>query len=210
MTSGIKTYPFPKGLSSFRGVEKYLGNLVADLEEDQMLQARDISPTGIVPIMTPVSGSTSGKPGDLAQDTNNIYVCTAPDTWKSIPLQTFGSSGGVPTIVKSGDISSSFTWDGTYQTADFTTGTSATAQWIILSIWFIAASSKSMYFAPTVNYLDAYGPAITLTSTLYQVAPSNAWKYSGTTWIPLGSSQTVVYVFPSECTSTNVRIIGYI
>jgi hypothetical protein len=38
---------------------------------------------------TPASGGASGTAGQVLYDTTYLYVCTATNTWKRIPLNTF-------------------------------------------------------------------------------------------------------------------------
>jgi hypothetical protein len=44
---------------------------------------------GLIPSMTPSSSGAACQTSELAQDANYLYVCTAPDTWKRVPLSAF-------------------------------------------------------------------------------------------------------------------------
>ena len=38
---------------------------------------------------TPASAAATGTAGDIAHDSNYIYVCTATDTWKRVAIATW-------------------------------------------------------------------------------------------------------------------------
>jgi len=44
---------------------------------------------GLIPSMTPASSSAPCQTSELAQDSNYLYVCTAPNTWKRLALSGF-------------------------------------------------------------------------------------------------------------------------
>lgn len=48
-----------------------------------------VSSSAVMPISTPSSASDTGTTGQVAVDTNYVYVCTATDTWKRAALSTW-------------------------------------------------------------------------------------------------------------------------
>jgi hypothetical protein len=48
-----------------------------------------VSSSAIMPISTPSSASDTGTTGQVAVDTNYVYVCTATNTWKRAALSSW-------------------------------------------------------------------------------------------------------------------------
>ena len=48
-----------------------------------------VSSSAIMPISTPSSASDIGTTGQVAVDTDYVYVCTATNTWKRAALSTW-------------------------------------------------------------------------------------------------------------------------
>lgn len=48
-----------------------------------------VGPTNIDSVDPPASSSAPGSKGDIAADSNYIYICTATNTWKRAAISTF-------------------------------------------------------------------------------------------------------------------------
>ena len=85
-TSEVSTYGTSRGLVGI-GVESPSYEL--DVSGNTNTTSLIVSSSAIMPISTPSSASDTGTTGQLAVDTDYIYVCTATDTWKRAALSTW-------------------------------------------------------------------------------------------------------------------------
>jgi len=74
--------PLPREADSALPIlEAMFDNLSASLQglDDEKASVVSVPPTATSP----------GSPGDIAFDTNHIYICVATDTWRRVALSTW-------------------------------------------------------------------------------------------------------------------------
>lgn len=105
------------------------------------------------------------------------------------------------------DITTSLTWDGGWHDFDFTASTSATARWVILSVYAdrAADSLEPIMFGPQGTSADG-NCTIKLSGN---PIGGSAYACGGVVWLPLDADQLAAYHVPANYTNRFAKVIGY-
>lgn len=145
---------------------------------------------------TPTSSSDTGTVGDVAWDSDYIYICTATNTWKRLALSSFGAS--LP------DISGLTLWLDASDSNTITLNDSAVSQWNDKSgngyhCTQATASYRPTYVTSAQNGLNA---VLLNSNNRY----TKSYMQNSTNTIISGSNSRTVFV---ACKNADTSVVTY-